>query len=282
MSLAVPVCETLSIRVVGSAGVWEEYVYCLSVITHVVGSAGGVMILSARVGLDMRFVSYTCRWQCRRVSYGVPSPGWTTHPWTRVLVRKSCVPANNPPDGLSSPVLRLQKVHANVNTIHELSVVMSIDFSKAVNEVHLSLSDHSAYSKNSQVIDVIAANTNDMGPLSLDFFRKTICQLHGKSLGKRLQLQIRQETPKVKVDLSSCGDHAQLVDPAKLARRQLREKRREKRANELELSYTGFLQQPCQHPIENIVLLLQVGILLQVKFLGHGSGSNEVTPSGKS
>ncbi|CAL8177007.1 unnamed protein product [Prunus armeniaca] len=103
MSLAVPVCETLSIRVVGSAGVWEGYVYCLSIITHVVGSAGGVMILSARVGLDMRFVSYTCRWQCRRVSYGVPSPGWTTHPWTRVLVRKSCVPANNPPVGLSSP-----------------------------------------------------------------------------------------------------------------------------------------------------------------------------------
>ena len=104
MALAVPVCETLSIRVVGSAGVWGEYVYCLSIITHVVGSAGGVMILSARVGLDMRFVSYTWRWQCRRVSYGVPSPGWTTHPWTRVLVRKSCVPANNPPVGLSSPV----------------------------------------------------------------------------------------------------------------------------------------------------------------------------------
>ena len=109
MALAVPVWWeghkiASLIHGVGSAGVWEEYVYCLSIITHVVGSAGGVMILSARVGLDMRFVSYTCRWQCRRVSYGVPSPGWTTHPWTRVLVRKSCVPANNPPVGLSSPV----------------------------------------------------------------------------------------------------------------------------------------------------------------------------------
>ncbi|CAL8175511.1 unnamed protein product [Prunus armeniaca] len=90
MSLAVPVCETLPIHVVGSAGVWED--------------AGGVMILSARVGLDMRFVSYTCRWQCQRVSFGVLSPGWTTHPWTWVHVRKSCVPANNPPVGLSSPV----------------------------------------------------------------------------------------------------------------------------------------------------------------------------------
>ncbi|CAL2267023.1 unnamed protein product [Prunus armeniaca] len=50
-------------------------------------------------------------------------------------------------------VLRLQKVDAHVNTIHELSVVMSIDFSKKVNEVHSSLSDHSsAHSKNSQVL----------------------------------------------------------------------------------------------------------------------------------
>ncbi|KAL6272261.1 hypothetical protein ACE6H2_022953 [Prunus campanulata] len=47
-------------------------------------------------------------------------------------------------------VLHLQKVDAHVNTIHELSVVMSIDFSKSVNEVHPSLSDHSsAHSKNS-------------------------------------------------------------------------------------------------------------------------------------
>ncbi|CAL2255739.1 unnamed protein product [Prunus armeniaca] len=33
VSLAVPVCETLPIRVVDSAGVWEEYVYCL-VLSH--------------------------------------------------------------------------------------------------------------------------------------------------------------------------------------------------------------------------------------------------------
>ncbi|CAL8172594.1 unnamed protein product [Prunus armeniaca] len=95
MALAVPVWWeghkiASLIHGVGSAGVWED--------------AGVGMIPSARVGLDMRFVSYTWRWQCRRVSYGVLSPGWTTHPWTRVLVRKSCVPANNPPVGLSSPV----------------------------------------------------------------------------------------------------------------------------------------------------------------------------------
>ncbi|CAL8125114.1 unnamed protein product [Prunus armeniaca] len=90
MALAVPVW-------------WEGHE--IASLIHGVGSAGVVMILSARVGLDMRFVSYTWRWQCRRVSYGVPSPGWTTHPWTRVHVRKSCVPANNPPVGLSSPAV---------------------------------------------------------------------------------------------------------------------------------------------------------------------------------
>ncbi|CAL9000894.1 unnamed protein product, partial [Prunus brigantina] len=48
---------------------------------------------------------------------------------------------------------RFTFAYAHVNTIHELSVVMSIDFSKTVNEVHPSLSDHSsAHSKNSQVL----------------------------------------------------------------------------------------------------------------------------------
>ncbi|ONI22779.1 hypothetical protein PRUPE_2G150800 [Prunus persica] len=92
-----------------------------------------------------------------------------------------------------------------------------------------------------EVIDVIAANTNDMGPLSLDFFRKNNLSASWKVIGEKTSItdkinftavDARQETPKVKVDVSS-GDHAQLVDPAKLARRQLREKRREKRANEL-------------------------------------------------
>lgn len=37
--------------------------------------------------------------------------------------------------------LRLQKVNSNISLIHELSVVMSIDFLKTVNEVHPSLGD---------------------------------------------------------------------------------------------------------------------------------------------
>nr|XP_028954297.1 polygalacturonate 4-alpha-galacturonosyltransferase-like isoform X2 [Malus domestica] len=94
-----------------------------------------------------------------------------------------------------------------------------------------------------EVIDVISASTNDMGPLSLDFFRKNNLSASWKVIGANnsvvtdsqinlTAVDARQETPRVKVDDSS-DDHAQPLDPAKLARRQLREKRREKRANEL-------------------------------------------------
>lgn len=37
--------------------------------------------------------------------------------------------------------LRLQRVNSNISLIHELSVVMSVDFLKTVNEVHPSLGD---------------------------------------------------------------------------------------------------------------------------------------------
>ncbi|KAM1019205.1 hypothetical protein FF1_040600 [Malus domestica] len=95
-----------------------------------------------------------------------------------------------------------------------------------------------------EVIDVISASTNDMGPLSLDFLRKNNLSASWKVIGANnsvvtdsqinlTAVDARQETPRVKVDDSSGDDHAQPLDPAKLARRQLREKRREKRANEL-------------------------------------------------
>ncbi|KAM2498837.1 hypothetical protein PS1_041058 [Malus domestica] len=82
-----------------------------------------------------------------------------------------------------------------------------------------------------------------MGPLSLDFLRKNNLSASWKVIGANnsvvadsqinlTAVDARQETPRVKVDDSS-DDHAQPLDPAKLARRQLREKRREKRANEL-------------------------------------------------
>lgn len=40
--------------------------------------------------------------------------------------------------------LRLQKVSSHLSSIHELSVVMSIDFLKTVHEVHPSLSNSSS------------------------------------------------------------------------------------------------------------------------------------------
>ncbi|KAH7512827.1 polygalacturonate 4-alpha-galacturonosyltransferase [Ziziphus jujuba] len=94
-----------------------------------------------------------------------------------------------------------------------------------------------------EVIDVITASTNDMGPLSLDYFRKNNFSTSWK-VGvdnsvvahpemNKTDVDVRQGTHKVKVDDLS-DDQAQFIDsPAKLARRRLREKRREKRASDL-------------------------------------------------
>ncbi|XP_017247665.1 polygalacturonate 4-alpha-galacturonosyltransferase isoform X2 [Daucus carota subsp. sativus] len=92
-----------------------------------------------------------------------------------------------------------------------------------------------------EVIDVIKANTNDLGPFSLDSFRKSNLSASWKfirqeipvdqtaSLNEAEAAKIVRETPKGKD-----AGHVQFVDtPAKLARRQLREKKREKRAADL-------------------------------------------------
>ncbi|KAL7238743.1 hypothetical protein ACSBR2_004775 [Camellia fascicularis] len=99
-----------------------------------------------------------------------------------------------------------------------------------------------------EVFDVITANTNDLGPLSLDFFRKSNLSASWKVVGletsaennatsvepNQIAANIKQENPTGKRDDSSGDDHSQFVDtPAKLARRQLREKRWEKRAADL-------------------------------------------------
>lgn len=96
-----------------------------------------------------------------------------------------------------------------------------------------------------EVLDIINANTNDLGPLSLDLFR------HNLSASWRVA---KEETPdensstagddQVAVNVKpvplkgkkggSSDDHSQVIDsPAKIARRNLRERRREKRAAEL-------------------------------------------------
>ncbi|KAJ7962270.1 Hexosyltransferase [Quillaja saponaria] len=94
-----------------------------------------------------------------------------------------------------------------------------------------------------EVIDIIVASTNDTGPLSLDNFRKNNLSASWRVIGvetsnstsepKQPTPYLKKETPKGKEDKSS-ADHAYFVDsPAQLVRRQLIEKRREKRAAEL-------------------------------------------------
>ncbi|KAL6981861.1 polygalacturonate 4-alpha-galacturonosyltransferase [Sarracenia purpurea var. burkii] len=98
-----------------------------------------------------------------------------------------------------------------------------------------------------EVIDVIKTNTNDLGPLSLDVFRKNNLSASWKVVGletavennstsveqAKVAANIKKQVPRGKQDDSS-DDHSQFVDtPAKLARRQLREKRREERTADL-------------------------------------------------
>ncbi|KAK4578476.1 hypothetical protein RGQ29_028536 [Quercus rubra] len=97
-----------------------------------------------------------------------------------------------------------------------------------------------------KAMDVIASRTSDMGPLSLDIFKKNNLSASWKVIGAKTSVvdsdssepnqeaaDVRKETPKGKRHKFS-DDRAQIIaKPADLARRQLREKRREKRASEL-------------------------------------------------
>ncbi|XP_061346907.1 polygalacturonate 4-alpha-galacturonosyltransferase-like [Gastrolobium bilobum] len=93
-----------------------------------------------------------------------------------------------------------------------------------------------------EVLDVIASGTNDMGPLSLDNFRKN--NLSASWRGFRLETSnathelnstahVRQEKPEVKEGRSSDGRAHWTESPSQRSLRQLIEKRREKRADEL-------------------------------------------------
>ncbi|OIW01106.1 hypothetical protein TanjilG_25214 [Lupinus angustifolius] len=98
--------------------------------------------------------------------------------------------------------------------------------------------------QNFQVLDVIVSSTSDTGPLSLDNFRKNNLspswRLDGsKTSNSTVELNqpatnVRQEKQKGKEGRSSGDGRAQLTNsPVQLARRQLIEKRKEKRAAEL-------------------------------------------------
>ncbi|GFY99597.1 galacturonosyltransferase 1 [Actinidia rufa] len=87
---------------------------------------------------------------------------------------------------------------------------------------------------NVQVIDVITANTNDLGPFSLDFFRKNNFSASWKVVGletavennatsteqNQIAANIKHEASRGKQDDALGDDHSQFVDtPANLARR---------------------------------------------------------------
>ncbi|XP_057435522.1 polygalacturonate 4-alpha-galacturonosyltransferase-like [Lotus japonicus] len=93
-----------------------------------------------------------------------------------------------------------------------------------------------------EVLDVIVSSTNDMGPLSLENFRKNISaswRVVGlKTSNSTYQLNqpathLRQEKQKGKEGRSSVGLAEWTDSPTRIARRQLIEKRMEKRAAEL-------------------------------------------------
>ncbi|XP_023762926.1 polygalacturonate 4-alpha-galacturonosyltransferase [Lactuca sativa] len=91
-----------------------------------------------------------------------------------------------------------------------------------------------------KVIDVIKANTDDLGPLSFDSFRKNNLSASWKFSGQEdvgpteIEETNKKRTPTEKEEKLFDDSHPQSVDtPAKLARRQLREKRRETRAADL-------------------------------------------------
>ncbi|CAJ2657623.1 unnamed protein product [Trifolium pratense] len=107
---------------------------------------------------------------------------------------------------------------------------------------HVADQDDISAVPNTQVFDVIVSSTDDMGPLSLDNFRKNLSAswrvvgLETSNVAdevKQPTTHVRQEKPKVKEGKSSEGLAKWTDSPARQVRRQLIEKRREKRAAEL-------------------------------------------------
>ncbi|KAJ4896306.1 Polygalacturonate 4-alpha-galacturonosyltransferase [Raphanus sativus] len=92
-----------------------------------------------------------------------------------------------------------------------------------------------------EVLDVITASTADLGPFSLDSFKKNNLSASWRrevGVDTSVRNSQNQTTPSImnaKRDITSKGgsSHQKVETPAKFYRRQLREKRREMRANEL-------------------------------------------------
>ncbi|CAN6978729.1 unnamed protein product [Brassica rapa subsp. trilocularis] len=96
----------------------------------------------------------------------------------------------------------------------------------------------SLFSKEASVLDVITASTADLGPFSLDSFKKNNLSASYREVDTSVRNSQNQTTSSAlnaKGDITSkgSGSHQKVETPAKFYRRQLREKRREMRANEL-------------------------------------------------
>ncbi|KAG5386482.1 hypothetical protein IGI04_037952 [Brassica rapa subsp. trilocularis] len=95
----------------------------------------------------------------------------------------------------------------------------------------------SLFSKEASVLDVITASTADLGPFSLDSFKKNNLSASYREVDTSVRNSQNQTTSSAlnaKGDITSKGgSHQKVETPAKFYRRQLREKRREMRANEL-------------------------------------------------
>ncbi|KAG7561625.1 Nucleotide-diphospho-sugar transferase [Arabidopsis thaliana x Arabidopsis arenosa] len=94
-----------------------------------------------------------------------------------------------------------------------------------------------------EVLDVIATSTADLGPLSLDSFKKNNLSASWRGIGVDTSFRHSENptTPDVKSNIlnekrdsiSKDSSHQKVETPTKIHRRQLREKRREMRAKEL-------------------------------------------------
>ncbi|KAF8028433.1 hypothetical protein BT93_E1139 [Corymbia citriodora subsp. variegata] len=131
--------------------------------------------------------------------------------------------------------LHAGSVHGDDNTSNG-SGIENIDWRERMALQHLS----SLFSK--EVLDVITANIDDSNSLSLNSFRKSNMSASWKIDGSEASFEnkpkksaddMKQQTPKGTVTDSSDGQSQFTDSPTKLARRQLREKRRLKRAAEL-------------------------------------------------
>lgn len=127
------------------------------------------------------------------------------------------------------------------NDVSTDSSTLGIDWREKLALQHVK----SLFSK--EVLDVVTASTDNMGPFSLDFFRQSNLSASWKVVGIEGPIEnnasyAERNVTAVHVEQDSAGgdkekssdDRSEFTDtPAKLARRQLRVKRREQRAAEL-------------------------------------------------